>query len=201
VTLDTNSPLGGQPGIRSSAVRLNEAGELVVGRLPAEELPEGVTELRDAVVELLPRPQLAELLIEIDRATGFSDRPTHAGGRTSRPRELRRNLYAAILAQACNLGLTGMAEASGISYHTLAWTTEWYLREETLDAADTAIVNHQHRHPLATAWGGGTLSSSDGRRFLVRGKSLTARALSRYFVDEGISTYAQVDRRCRPSRW
>jgi TnpA family transposase len=117
---------------------------------------------------------------------------THAGGRTSRPHQLRRNLYAAILAQACNLGLTGMAEASGISYDTLAWTTEWYLREETLEAANTAIVNYQHRHPLAAAWGGGTLSSSDGQRFPVRGKSLTARRLSRYFVDEGISTYTHV---------
>jgi hypothetical protein len=179
-------------GGHDAPVRLNDADELVVGRLAAETLPAGVDALRDAVVELLPRPQLAELLIEIDRATGFSDRLTHAGGRTSRPHQLRRNLYAAILAQACNLGLTGMAEASGISYDTLAWTTEWYLREETLEAANTAIVNYQHRHPLAAAWGGGTLSSSDGQRFPVRGKSLTARRLSRYFVDEGISTYTHV---------
>ena len=172
-------------------VRLNDAGELVVGRLPAEDLPDGVAELRAAVVELLPRPQIAELLIEVDRHTGFSDHLTHAGGKTSRPPVLRRNLYAAILAQACNLGLAGMAEASGISYDALAWTTEWYLREETLDVANTAIVNHHH-HPLAAAWGGGTLSSSDGQRFPVRGRSLTARRLSRYFVDEGISAYTHV---------
>jgi TnpA family transposase len=41
-------------------------------------------------------------------------------------------------------------------------------------------------------WGGGTLSSSDGQRFPQRGKSLTARALSRYFVDEGTTTYTHV---------
>jgi TnpA family transposase len=179
-------------GSDDGPVRLNDAGELVVGRLPAEEVPDGVAELRDAVLELLPRPQIAELLIEVDRHTGFSDHLTHAGGKTSRPPVLRRNLYAAILAQACNLGLAGMAEASGISYDTLAWTTEWYLREETLDAANTQIVNHHHRHPLAAAWGGGTLSSSDGQRFPVRSKSLTARALSRYFVDQGISHYTHV---------
>jgi TnpA family transposase len=34
--------------------------------------------------------------------------------------------------------------------------------------------------------------SSDGQRFPMRGKSLTARALSRYFVDEGISQYTHV---------
>jgi len=52
-----------------------------------------------------------------------------------------------------------MAEASGISYDTLAWTTEWYLREDTLRAANAAVVNHHHGLPLASAWGGGTMSS------------------------------------------
>ena len=43
-----------------------------------------------------------------------------------------------------------------------------------------------------TLWGGGTLSSSDGQRFPQRGRSLTARALSRYFLDEGTTTYTHV---------
>ncbi len=85
-----------------------------------------------------------------------------------------------------------MADATGISEDTLAWTTRWYLREETLENANTAIVNDHHRHPLAQVWGAGTLSSSDGQRFPQRGKSLTARALSRYFVDEGTTTYTHV---------
>ncbi len=41
-------------------------------------------------------------------------------------------------------------------------------------------------------WGGGTVSSSDGQRFPQRGKSLTARALSRYFLDEGTTTLTHV---------
>lgn len=36
------------------------------------------------------------------------------------------------------------------------------------------------------------MSSSDGQRFPMRGKSLTARALSRYFVDKGVSTHTHV---------
>lgn len=39
---------------------------------------------------------------------------------------------------------------------------------------------------------GGMLSSSDGQRFPQRGRSLTARALSRYFLDEGTTTYTHV---------
>src|SRR5690606_21599618 len=37
-----------------------------------------------------------------------------------------------------------------------------------------------------------TLSSSDGQRFPTRGKSTTARPLSRYFASEGLSTYTHV---------
>ena len=55
-------------------------------------------------------------------------------------------MSAAIIC-ACNFGQTAMAEASGISYDTLAWTTEWYLREEALPAANAAIVNQHHSFP------------------------------------------------------
>src|SRR5712692_6304579 len=33
---------------------------------------------------------------------------------------------------------------------------------------------------------------SDGQRFPAKGKSITARALSRYFADEGLSTYTHL---------
>jgi TnpA family transposase len=46
--------------------------------------------------------------------------------------------------------------------------------------------------PSRVSRGGGTLSSSDGQRFPQRGKSLTARALSRYFKDEGTTTLTHV---------
>src|SRR6266487_781887 len=93
---------------------------------------------------------------------------------------------------ATNMGLVRMAEVCGISYDVLAWTQEWYVREETLRTANTVLVNYHHRLPLTGVFGGGTMSSSDGQRFPTKGKSLTARALSRYFADEGLSTYSHV---------
>jgi TnpA family transposase len=85
-----------------------------------------------------------------------------------------------------------MADASGISEDQLAWTSQWYLRQETLRAANTRLVNAHHAHPLAALWGGGTLSSSDGQRLPQRGRNLTARALSQYFLDEGTTPYTHV---------
>ena len=90
-------------------------------------------------------------------------------------------MYAAILAQACNFGLTTRADIADLTYRQLAWTTDWYLREETLKAAFSALVDFQHQLPLAEAWGGGTLSSSDGQRFPVRGSAENATALPKYF--------------------
>jgi TnpA family transposase len=90
------------------------------------------------------------------------------------------------------MGLTAMSEASSISYDVLAWTAEWCLRQQTLREANAAIVDYHHRLPMSRMFGSGTMSSSDGQRFPMRGKSLTARHLSRYFVDEGISTYTHV---------
>ena len=105
------------------------------------------------------------MLIELDRRTGFLDCFTHAGGATPRSRELKRNLLAVIISQATNLGLSRMADASGIAYDSLVWTAEWYVREDTLRAANLALVGYHQQLPLAAVFGGGTLSSSDGQRF------------------------------------
>ncbi|MCP3990373.1 MAG: Tn3 family transposase, partial [Actinomycetia bacterium] len=177
-----------------SPVSIDNDGQLHLQRLPAESVPAEVTEYGEQLAARLPAVPLAELMIEIDHATRFTDHLTHANNAQPRHSELehRRNLLAAILAQACNFGVTRMAELSGISADTLTWTTRWYLREDTLRAANAAIVNTHHQHPLAQAWGGGTLSSSDGLRLPIRSRSLTARALSRYFTDQGGTSYTHV---------
>jgi TnpA family transposase len=176
-----------------SEVRLTGDGELVIPPLTAEDVPAEADALRDELAGMLPRVPLASALVEIDARTGFSDHLTHAGGKVNRPADLKRNLLYVIIAEATNMGLSAMAASCGVPYDVLAWTAEWYFRPETLEAANAAIVNYHHRLPLAQAFGAGTLSSSDGQRFPVKGKSLTARHLSRYFArGQGVSTYTHV---------
>ncbi|MFI5634722.1 Tn3 family transposase [Streptomyces sp. NPDC051664] len=188
---DLEKVLGnGEAGV--GEVRLSDKGELVIPPLSAEDVPAEAASLRDELSELLPLAPIASLLVELDRRTGFLDCITHAGGKQSRTPELKRNLLAVLIANATNLGLVRMAEACGISYDILAWTQEWYIREETLAAANAAIVNYHHRLPLTQVFGGGTLSSSDGQRFPVQGKSTTARTMKKYFAGQGLSTYTHV---------
>jgi hypothetical protein len=156
-------------------------------------VPAEADALRAELAGLLPRVPIASVLVEVDARTGFTDHLVHAGGKVSRPAELKRNLLYVIIAEATNMGLSAMAESCGVPYDVLAWTAEWYFRPETLEAANAAIVNYHHRLPLTQTFGSGTLSSSDGQRFPVKGKSITARHLSRYFArGQGVSTYTHV---------
>lgn len=179
----------GNPG----EVRLTDDGELIIPPLTAEDVPAEADALRTELGGMLPRLPLASALVEIDARTGFTDFLVHAGGKVNRPADLKRNLLYVIIAEATNMGLSAMAASCGVPYDVLAWTAEWYFRPETLEAANAAIVNYHHRLPLTRAFGSGTLSSSDGQRFPVKGKSLTARHLSRYFArGQGVSTYTHV---------
>jgi TnpA family transposase len=99
-------------------------------------------------------------------------------------------LYASILAQAENLGLSQMANIANLSYEKLAWCTRWYIREETLKPAYTALVNAHLRAWLAKLWGDGTLSSSDGQRLVTVEKNRLAAAQPPYFgYGRGLTFY------------
>jgi hypothetical protein len=176
----------------TGTVRLDGDDHLVIPKLTAEDIPAEARELKDELSEMLPFAPIASLLIELDGRTKFLDCFTHAGGKklTQSP-ELRRNILAVLIAMATNLGLARMSEACGISYDVLAWTMEWYVREETLRDANTAVVNHHYGLELSKVFGGGTMSSSDGQRFPVRGKSLTGRDM---IIHGGrvLSTYTHV---------
>jgi hypothetical protein len=61
---------------------------------------------------------------------------------TGLPTDDRRVVLTAVLADATNLGLTRMADACVLaSYHRLAWTAGWHLREETYRHALAAVAN------------------------------------------------------------
>ncbi len=168
-----------------------EKEKLVVSALKAEDVPDSTNQLRKQIRERLPWIELTNLIIEIDNRTGFSQVLVHAADAENRIPDIKRYLYAAIIAQGCNIGLERMARLASLSYHQLAWCNNWYLRESTLKAANTKIVNFQYHLPLSQIWGGGTLSSSDGQRFPVSVKNRMAVSLPRYFgYGQGVSFYS-----------
>ena len=152
------------------------------GELVVETDNDGDTgRLRKLIEPRLPELDLPELLVEVDGWTGFTEQMVPLSGNRRRSTDMPALLYAAILAQATNLGLSGMARASEFSYQQLEWAWEQLCREETLTAASACLVDYHHGLPLSQAWGAGRLSSSDGQRFAARTRGPGVAALPRYF--------------------
>ena len=127
---------------RNKGIRIEE-GQLIVPDDEGEDLPPSAKALEEHVSRRLPHVELPELLLEVDQWTHFSRRLTHADSGYPRTDALLLHFYATLLAQGTNMGLTEMAHSTNLTYERLAWTNTWYLREETLKAVVTALVNFQ----------------------------------------------------------
>jgi len=149
-------------------------------------------EFRDTAYDLLPRIKITDLLLEVDRWTGFSECFTHQ--RNGQPAENKAALLTTILADGINLGLSRMAEACrGATLRQLAWVHDWHIREETYAAALSRLINAHRAIPLAQLWGTGTTSSSDGQYFRAggRGEKL-ADINARHGNEPGVTFYTHL---------
>ncbi len=169
-----------------------DATGLRIGRI------EGLQEAKDAepfarrLYGAMPTVRITELLLEVDRWTGYTQSFSHL--RSGRPPPETQALLSVLLADGTNMSLTRMAEASqGFSVRQLAWTADWHVRAETYSHALAKIVNMQHRHPLAARFGETIVSSSDGQHFRAGGPA-EARSVvnAKYGREPGAAFYTHI---------
>jgi TnpA family transposase len=162
------------------------------------EIPEDAKELSRKVYLLLPHVKITDLLIEVDRLTGFTKHFTHL--KNSEQTKDRVLLLTAILSDAINLGLRKMSEASpGMSYARLSQIQAWYIRDETYSSALADIVNHIGREAFTSYWGEGKTSSSDGQRFAAGSHAQgTGNINPKYGSDPGIQFYTHISDQYAP---
>jgi len=153
--------------------------------------PQRAEDLEDALSACLPRLDITDLLIEVDRWSNFSRHLEHPSlASPGHDEQELKYLYACILAQGGNFSLAQMSRTTGLAYHRLIHTNTWFLREDTLKRANTTLVNYHHDLEVSRLWGLGTLSSSDGQRFPISGKNRQGRSIPRYFgYRRGITFY------------
>jgi TnpA family transposase len=139
---------------------------------------------------MLPKVKLTDLLMEVAHWTGFDKMLVHAS--TNRPPREEENpiLMAALMAMGTNIGLTKMADATpGITYHQMANAAQWRLYDDAISRAQATLVNFQKKLTLASYWGDGTTSSSDGMRVQVGVSSLHAESNPHYGTGKGATIY------------
>jgi TnpA family transposase len=162
------------------------------------DVPEDVELWSDRLYNLLPRIPLTDLLMEVDSWTGISQCFTHLY--TQEPLSDPTMVFTIILSDATNVGLTKMADATpGRSYARLSWVADWYVREENYAKALAEIVRQQHQVPLASHWGPGTTSSSDGQAFpIATRKPVLAHTNAKYGRDPVVMLYSHISDRYAP---
>jgi TnpA family transposase len=170
-------------------------GKLKLKRYDKIALPPSVPILQKVIESRLPSIRIEQLLMEVDRLTGFSRHFTPVQGHQSRPPHFYKTLMAALISQATNLGVVSMsASVKDITVDMLRHVLHDFVREETLTAANAEIVNRHHELPLSAVHGTGTLSSSDAQRFGIRASSLLASYYPRYYgyYEKAIGIYTHI---------
>lgn len=139
---------------------------------------------------LLPKIDLADLLIEVNSWTGFMNEFIHEGtGKAPSGKELEV-LFATLLAMGLNINLSKMARTtSSITFPQMANAKQWRMSTEAFRRAQSILVNMQIQSPLSKIWGDGTKSSSDGLRVQVGVSSVHADVNPHYGTERGATIY------------
>jgi TnpA family transposase len=193
-SLDEVNGLAARGELPDAAV--NESG-LKIAPL-TNTVPEEANVLMRRAYALLPHIKITDLLLEVDRWTGFSRHFTHL--KTGEAAKDPILLLTAILADGINLGISKMAEACpGMTARKLDWLASLHIRDEAYTKAQAELVNYHHRHSFSEHWGEGTSSSSDGQRFRASGRGEQSGQVNlRYGNEPGVLFYTHISDQYTP---
>jgi len=172
-----------------------ENGQFKLTKDDALDIPSSIKTLQHTIDANLQKIRIEQLLMEVDRETGFTQCFTPLPGHHTKPKLFYKTLIAAIIALSTNLGVVAMANSTdGITVDMLRHVIDYYIREETLQAANARIVDCHHQLPLSSVYGKGSISSSDGQRFGITASSLISAYYPRYFgyYDKAVGIYTHV---------
>jgi TnpA family transposase len=176
-------------------LRFDFSGEkptLVLSKLDKLDEPDSMIALRRNVHRLMPHAGIPDILLEIMKRTGFSHAFTHLSDRLAQVQGFETSLCAALIAGACNIGLTPLVRDDHLALRRsrLGWLTQNFIRPETLAAANAMIISAHTKLPITQHWGDRQTASADGLRFLAPKTAIHAGPNPKYFGrGRGITWY------------
>lgn len=166
-------------------------GTLKLDRLAAD-VPAEADQLVLDLYRRLPDVRITDMLLEVDKATGFTDAFTHL--RTGVPCADKIGLLNVLLAEGLNLGLSKMAEASNThEYFQLSRLSRWHIESDAINRALAMVIKAQSALPMAQFWGAGMTASSDGQFFPTTRQGEAMNLINaKYGNDPGLKAYTHV---------
>jgi TnpA family transposase len=144
--------------VRSGRLGLDN-GRFRVPRLSAKAANPDAKQNKDELFAKIGVVQFPELILEMDSRTGFSKVIL---GRMARSAEELLEVYAGMVAHGCALDASQVAlTMPQLDATSVLRGMQLFENVETVRAANAAVVNFHKRLPICSAWGDGSLASSD----------------------------------------
>jgi hypothetical protein len=174
-----------------------ENGILKIDRLTAD-VPAEADELVLDLYRRLPDVRITDMLLDVEKATGFMDAFTHL--RTGAPCKDKIGLLNVLLAEGLNLGLSKMAEATNThDYFQLSRLSRWHIESDAINRALAMVIKAQSALPMARFWGLGTSASSDGQFFPAARHGEAMNLINaKYGNEPGLKAYTHVSDQFAP---
>ena len=171
---------------------VNGKTRIVVTPLDRLEETESLRALRPAIQGRMPKAGMPDLFLEIMQRTGFAKAFTHLSERQARVEHFETSLCAALVAEACNIGIEAVSrqDVPALRRERLTWVSQNFIRPETIAAASARIVSAHATLPLVKLWGAGDVASADGMRFTAPASAIHAGPNPKYFGQaRGVTWY------------
>jgi TnpA family transposase len=143
---------------------------------------------------------ILQVLSDIDHVSHYTEAFTHHSIKHKKMAPTVEMIFAGLLGQGCNIGLTRIANSSvGVDAEVLKNIVNWYFSVKNIRKANKKILSIINKLFLANAYRhdpAALHTSSDGRKMSVSVNSLHSNYSFKYFgKGKGVSEYLFIDER------
>ena len=141
-------------------------GSLSFSRIRKEEEPPEIEELTDLITAYMKPVSIIDIIIDVDKLTGFLDMFETIGYKEGMTRaEKAERIAATLLCYGCNIGPQQTERSTDVNASSILYMRRRYCSEENLLQVIGYLSDCQHKTWLAWAYGDGTGFITDGTMY------------------------------------
>jgi hypothetical protein len=153
-------------------------------------------DIKNPFYEELPNISITNLLHVVNEKTGFINDFTHIKPYYSKSKRDEISIFAMLVANGTNLGITKMASLCDLSFNDLNCADKNFIRLSTLRSANDRISNAIAKLEIFKHWNmlrDLLLATADGQKMRTERENLMARHSLKYFgLEKGVVAYSLI---------